>query len=120
MALVVASSCSSDTPTARSSSGASDSSAGHAGSPSSTSAASPCDSGQSEVSSVKHVVWVWMENHTAESVFGAPDAPVETTLKDQCGSSSAYQSVGSPSLPNYVGAPSGDTRGIADDAPPTN
>jgi hypothetical protein len=72
------------------------------------------------VSPVKHVVWVWMENHTAETVFGAPDAPVETTLKDQCGSSSAYQSVGSPSLPNYVGATSGDTRGIADDAPPTD
>ena len=69
---------------------------------------------------MKHVAWVWMENHTAESVFGAPDVPVETTLKDQCGSSSAYQSVGSPSLPNYVGATSGDTGGIADDAPPTD
>jgi hypothetical protein len=61
-----------------------------------------------------------MENHTAGSVLGAPDAPVENKLKTQCGSSSTYESVGSPSLPNYLGATSGDTAGIADDAPPAD
>ena len=69
---------------------------------------------------MKHVIWLWMENHTAESVFGRPDAPVENMLKEQCGSSATYQSVGSPSLPNYLGATSGDTNGVADDAPPAD
>ena len=61
-----------------------------------------------------------MENHTAGSVFGASVAPFENRLKDQCGSSSTYQSVGSPSLPNYLGATSGETSGITDDAPPAD
>ncbi|MEY2449601.1 MAG: phosphatidylinositol-3-phosphatase [Acidimicrobiaceae bacterium] len=69
---------------------------------------------------MKHVIWVWMENHTAGSVFGAPDAPTANRLRGQCGSSATYQSVGSPSLPNYLGATSGDTSGIADDAPPSD
>ena len=42
---------------------------------SSRSAASPCSTSQSEVSPVKHVVWVWMENHTAAAaVSSAGDA----------------------------------------------
>jgi phospholipase C len=61
-----------------------------------------------------------MENHTSTMVFGRPDAPYENALKDECGSSSTYQSVGSPSLPNYLGATSGDTAGIDDDAPPAD
>ncbi len=37
----------------------------------------------------------------------------------QCGTDRAYRQVGSPSLPNYLGATSGQTYGIADDAGPT-
>jgi phospholipase C len=59
-----------------------------------------------------------MENHTAGAVFGRDDAPVENRLKDQCGSSATYESVGAPSLPNYLGATSGKTHGIADDSAP--
>ena len=66
-----------------------------------------------------HVVWVWMENHTYNQVIGNPSAPYETSLAHQYGTATHYASVGSPSLPNYVGATSGGTQGIADDADPT-
>lgn len=59
-----------------------------------------------------------MENHPASAVFGRPSAPYENELKAQGASSSIYRQVGSPSLPNYVGAVAGDTFGIHDDASP--
>jgi phospholipase C len=61
-----------------------------------------------------------MENHTNGQVIGSPAAPYETTLARQCGTASHYASVGSPSLPNYLGATSGSTWGIADDASPSS
>jgi phospholipase C len=63
-------------------------------------------------------MWIWMENHKANAVFGRDEAPVENRFKAECGSSATYESVGAPSLPNYLGATSGDTLGIADDSPP--
>jgi len=65
------------------------------------------------------VVWIFMENHRYPQVIGSPDAPFETALARRCGTATRYASVGSPSLPNYVGATSGDTHGIADDASPS-
>ena len=61
-----------------------------------------------------------MENHRADQVIGTDDAPYETGLASTCGQASDYREVGSPSLPNYIGATSGDTQGIDDDAPPTS
>jgi phospholipase C len=61
-----------------------------------------------------------MENHTAADVIGSADAPYTTALAHGCGTAAHYASVGSPSLPNYVGATSGDTQGIQDDAPPAS
>jgi phosphatidylinositol-3-phosphatase len=60
-----------------------------------------------------------MENHDWDQVLGAPEAaPYETGLARQCGTATRYASVGSPSLPNYIGATSGSTHGIDDDAGP--
>lgn len=59
-----------------------------------------------------------MENRTYGSVLGNPAAPYENALARQCGTDRAYHQVGSPSLPNYLGATSGQTYGIADDAGP--
>src|SRR5262249_35698528 len=53
-----------------------------------------------------HVLWIWMENHTASDVLGNADAPYTTALARQCGRAARYESVGSPSLPNYIGATS--------------
>lgn len=60
-----------------------------------------------------------MENHTADQVIGNSEAPYETSLGTECGTASDYAIVGSPSLPNYIGATSGDVHGIHDDAPPS-
>lgn len=59
-----------------------------------------------------------MENHTWGSVIGNPGAPYITALARQCGTDSRYSAVGSPSLPNYLGATSGSTQGVTDDADP--
>jgi phosphatidylinositol-3-phosphatase len=66
----------------------------------------------------EHVVWIWMENHTFGQVIGNSSAPYETGLARQFGSATHYASVGSPSLPNYIGATSGSAQGISDDAGP--
>jgi hypothetical protein len=60
-----------------------------------------------------------MENHTWSEVFGNTSAPYLNTLAGKCATDSAYASVGSPSLPNYLGATSGSTQGIADDGDPS-
>jgi hypothetical protein len=59
-----------------------------------------------------------MENHTAGAVLDSPDAPFEQALAATCGSTRGYRSVGSPSLPNYLGATSGSTHGVHDDGSP--
>jgi hypothetical protein len=59
-----------------------------------------------------------MENHTLGSVIGSGEAPYITALAHRCASDGAYSSVGTPSLPNYLGATSGSTQGVSDDADP--
>jgi hypothetical protein len=65
-----------------------------------------------------HVVWIWFENHTNQQVIGSRAAPYTSAVASQCGTAARYSSIGSPSLPNYIGATSGDTHGITDDAGP--
>jgi phospholipase C len=61
-----------------------------------------------------------MENHTASAVLGARAAtPFEKDLAARCGSGTNYRAVGSPSLPNYLGATSGSIQGVHDDASPS-
>lgn len=69
--------------------------------------------------SYAHVVWIWMENQTFRDVIGNRNAPFETRLARSCATASNYHEVGSPSLPNYLGATSGSTHGIGDDDPPS-
>ena len=59
-----------------------------------------------------------MENHTLGSVIGSGAALFITALAHGCAIDSAYSAVGSPSLPNYLGATSGSTQGVSDDADP--
>jgi len=65
------------------------------------------------------VIWIWMENHRYDQVIGSRDAPVASRLAAQCGTATDYRTVGRPSLPNYIGATSGGTHGIADDGSPS-
>jgi len=67
------------------------------------------------------VIWIWMENHSWQQVLGDPSAtPYESRLARTCATATRYSSVGSPSLPNYIGATSGDTHGINDDSGPAS
>jgi phosphatidylinositol-3-phosphatase len=60
-----------------------------------------------------------MENHQWPQVLDDPAAaPYESGLARRCATATHYASVGSPSLPNYIGATSGDTHGIHDDNGP--
>jgi phosphatidylinositol-3-phosphatase len=64
------------------------------------------------------VIWIWMENHSASQIVGAPDAAYVTGLARRCGLATRYDAVAHPSLPNYIAATSGATGGITDDGPP--
>src|SRR5262249_37433752 len=116
VALVGATACSGDGSTPKRSSGAPSSS-----SPATQAApgTGPCGTRTAPVAQYDHVVWIWMENHTADQVIGNSEAPYEPSLGTECGTASDYAIVGSPSLPNYIGATSGDVHGIHDDAPPS-
>ena len=80
----------------------------------------PCGATTSSPTSYDHVIWIWMENHTASQVIGSGDAPYTTMLANRCATAAHYASVGSPSLPNYIGATSGDNQGIGDDDGPSS
>jgi hypothetical protein len=62
-----------------------------------------------------------MENHTWGEVLGNRSAaPYEVSLAAQCATATHFDNVGSPSLPNYIGATSGSNQGIGDDNPPSS
>jgi hypothetical protein len=63
-------------------------------------------------------VWIVMENHTREQVLNDVNAAYVPRLTRACAMALDYRSVGSPSLPNYLGATSGSTHGIRDDGSP--
>ena len=55
----------------------------------------------------KHVIWIWMENHSYNTIIGSPRAPYINSLATECGLATNYHNVSHPSLPNYVSATSG-------------
>ncbi len=60
-----------------------------------------------------------MENKSFAEVIGQlEDAPFENALASGCGLALNYHGLSHPSLPNYIGATSGETWGISDDADP--
>ncbi len=72
-----------------------------------------------------HVVWIWLENHSYSQIVGPPGSQaaqkspyVNGTLVPSCGLASNYHNLSHPSLPNYIGATSGNTQGIASDCGP--
>jgi phosphatidylinositol-3-phosphatase len=57
--------------------------------------------------SYKHVIWLWMENQSYDTVVDSRSAPFLVSLEHQCGLAVNYHSIGHPSLPNYIAATSG-------------
>jgi hypothetical protein len=70
-------------------------------------ATGPCGTLPLSSTHYTHVIWVWMENHSYETIIGSPEAPYINTLAGECGLATNYHNVDHPSLPNYVGGTSG-------------
>lgn len=77
-----------------------------------------CGAAKGRAPTISHVIWIWMENHSAGEIIGAPAASYVTELASRCGVATRYDAVAHPSLPNYIAATSGTTAGITDDGPP--
>jgi hypothetical protein len=54
-----------------------------------------------------HVIWVWMENHSYDTIIGSSQVPYINSLAAECGLATNYHNISHPSLPNYIGATSG-------------
>jgi phosphatidylinositol-3-phosphatase len=58
----------------------------------------------------RHVIWIWMENHSYTDIIGnESQAPYLNALAAECGVAANYHNVSHPSLPNYLGATAGLT-----------
>jgi phosphatidylinositol-3-phosphatase len=54
-----------------------------------------------------HVIWIWMENHSFNTIIGVKEASYINSLARKCGLATGYHNVTHPSLPNYAAATSG-------------
>jgi phosphatidylinositol-3-phosphatase len=60
----------------------------------------------------RHVVWIWMENHSFSDIIGnTSQAPYLNSLAAECGLATNYHNTTHPSLPNYLAATSGLAQG---------
>ena len=73
---------------------------------SSPSASHPCGT-QSKPGTIKHVIWIVLENHSYGTILGSSQAPYFNTLAKDCGVATNYHNVTHPSLPNYIALTSG-------------
>ena len=56
----------------------------------------------------RHVIWIWMENHSYGDIIGnTAQAPYLNSLAAECGLATNYHNISHPSLPNYIAATSG-------------
>lgn len=56
----------------------------------------------------RHVVWIWMENHSFSDIIGnKSQAPYLNSIAAKCGLATNYHVTTHPSLPNYLSATSG-------------
>ena len=66
---------------------------------------------------VKHVVWIFLENTDYSAVIGNRQAPYVNRLARNCRLATNYHGLANPSLPNYMGATSGQTQFHSDCQP---
>jgi hypothetical protein len=60
----------------------------------------------------RHVIWIWMENHSLGDIIGnTSQAPYINSLAASCGLATDYHGTTHPSLPNYLAATSGTAQG---------
>jgi phospholipase C len=66
----------------------------------------PCGT-QSKPGTIKHVIFIVLENHSYGAILGSSQAPYFNTLATDCGVATNYHNVTHPSLPNYIALTSG-------------
>jgi phosphatidylinositol-3-phosphatase len=85
-------------------------------------ASSPCGT-LTTAPTYTHVIWIWMENHSYNTIIGSPQAPYINGLASACGLATNYHNISHPSLPNYIAATSGlglkDIKKFATDCSPS-
>ena len=60
----------------------------------------------------RHVIWIWMENHSLGDIIGnKSQAPYVNSVAASCGLATDYHASTHPSLPNYLAATSGIAQG---------
>jgi len=69
-------------------------------------ASGPCGT-QATAPAYQHVIWIWLENHSYDTIIGSPKAPYINSLATECGLATNYHNITHPSLGNYVAAASG-------------
>jgi hypothetical protein len=70
-------------------------------------AAGPCGTAAAP-RAYRHVIWIWMENHSLGDIIGSKSqAPYINSIAGQCGLATSYHVTTHPSLPNYLSATSG-------------
>ena len=70
-------------------------------------ASRPCGT-TSAAPAYRHVIWIWMENHSFGDIIGnRSQAPYLNSLATECGLATNYHVTTHPSLPNYLAATSG-------------
>ncbi len=55
----------------------------------------------------QHVVWIWLENHSYDTIIGSASAAFINDLAAQCGSAANFHNLTHVSLGNYIGAVTG-------------
>jgi len=75
--------------------------------PAAVAAGGPCGTRTLSGTPYKHVIWVWMENHSYGTIIRSTQAPYINRLASQCGLATNYHNISHPSLPNYIAATSG-------------
>jgi phosphatidylinositol-3-phosphatase len=72
-----------------------------------TAASGPCGTAAAPPA-YRHVIWIWMENHSYSDIIGnTAQAPYINSLASSCGVATDYHNTTHPSLPNYLAATSG-------------
>jgi phospholipase C len=66
----------------------------------------PCGT-ESKPGTIKHVIVIFLENHSYGAILGSSAAPYFNTLAKDCGIATNYHNITHPSLPNYIAATSG-------------
>jgi phospholipase C len=69
-------------------------------------ASGPCGTAKT-APAYKHVIWIWMENHSYNTIIGSSQAPYINSVANECGLATNYHNISHPSLPNYVAGTSG-------------